>query len=127
MFPPLFATLNAAAAVRAIFATATGELRVYPFGGAPAKGQPGYVVPYATFQTVFGTPENYLGNVPDMDGWGVQVDVYAMTLTAARNGAEAIRDAVEPVAYVTSWNGEFWDADTQLFRYSLTVSFQTPR
>jgi hypothetical protein len=125
MFPPLFATLFASAPVKAIFGSA--PLRVYAFGDAPAKGAPGYLVPYAVFQTVFGNPENYLNQTPDLDRWGVQVDVYALTLTAARNGAEAIRNALEPVAYVTAWNGELRDTDTQLFRYSFDVSFQTPR
>jgi hypothetical protein len=125
VFPPLFALLDASSAVRAIFGSA--PVRVYPFGVAPAKGQPGHLVPYATFQTIFGTPENYMGDVPDMDAWGVQVDVYADSLSGARAGAEAIRDAVEPTAYVTAWNGDFWDEVTKLHRYSMTVSFLTPR
>lgn len=125
MFPPLFATLNASSAVRAIFGTA--PLRVYPFGDAPAKGQPGYAVPYAVFQTIYGSPENYLGEVPDMDGWGVQIDVYAESLSAARAGAQAIRDAIEPVAYVVAYNAELREPDTRLFRYSFDVAFLTSR
>lgn len=125
MFPPLFSTLFASTAVKAIFGSA--PLRVYAFGDAPAKGAPGYLVPYAVFQTISGSPENYLGEVPDMDAWQVQVDIYALTLTAARNGAQAIRDALEPVSYVVGYNGEFRDTDTQLFRYSFDVSFLTPR
>lgn len=124
MFPPLISTLLAAPAVLAVFGA---PLRVFPFGAATAKGEPGYQIPYCVFQTVFGSPENYLGNVPDMDGWGVQLDTYAATLTAARNAARVLRDALDPVAYVTAWNGEFWDEATELFRYSMTVSFQTPR
>lgn len=125
MFPPLFATLFASTAVKAIFGST--PLRVYAVGEAPAKGQPGYAVPYVVFQTIYGSPENYLGEAPDMDGWGVQVDVYALTLTAAREGAKALRDALEPVAYVVAWNGESREDDTKLFRYSFDVRFLMPR
>jgi hypothetical protein len=132
MNPPLFATLFASSAVKAIFGSS--PLRIYAFGDAPAKGATGYAVPYAVFQTVFGSPENYLGNVPDLDAWRVQVDVYATdtgaggnALTNARNGAKAIRDALEPVAYVVSFNLEGKDEATQLHRYSFDVSFQTSR
>ncbi len=131
MFPPLFATLFASTAVKAIFGSA--PLRVYSFGDAPAKGAPGYAVPYAVFQTIIGNPENNLSTVPDMDGWQVQVDVFADKTstgegtTNARNAAKVIRDALEPVCYVTSWNGEGRDTETQLFRYTFTVSFLTAR
>lgn len=125
MFPPLFSTLFASSPVKAIFGTS--PLRIYAFGDAPAKDAVGYAVPYAVFQTVYGSPENYLAQVPDMDGFGVQLDVYALTLTDARNGAKAIRNALEPVSYVTSWDGETRDEATQLFRYTFTVSFLTPR
>lgn len=125
MFPPLFETLFADAPTKAIFGSS--PLRAYAFGDAPAKGATGYLVPYCVFQTVFGSPENYLSNVPDLDAWRVQVDVFAVSLTAARNGAGAIRDALEPVAYVVSYNLETKDSETQLYRYSFDISWQTPR
>ncbi len=125
MFPPLFATLFANSPVKSVFGSA--PLRAYAFGDAPAKGGTGYQVPYAVFQTIIGSPENYLSQVPDLDAWRVQVDVYAVSLTAARNGAKLIRDALEPVAYVASFNLETRDEATELFRYSMDVSFQTSR
>jgi hypothetical protein len=131
VFPPLFATLNASSPVKAVFGTT--PLRVYSFGDAPAKGAPGYAVPYAVFQTITGNPENNLSTVPDMDGWQVQIDVFADKTssaegtTNARNAAKVIRDALEPVCYVTSWNGEGRDTETLLFRYSFDVSFLTSR
>jgi len=125
MYPPLFSTLFASTSVKAIFGSA--PLRVYPFGDAPAKGSAGYALPYAVFQTVGGSPENYLNQAPDLDNWRPQMDVYAASLTLARNAAEAVRDALEPVAYIVSWNGEFRDSETQLFRISFDLSFQTPR
>ncbi len=125
MFPPLFATLLAKPAVTAIFGTS--PMRVYPFGEAPAKGTTGYLLPYAVFQGVSGVPSNYLGEVPDSDDFTQQIDVYAVTLTAARNGAKAIRDAIEPVAYIAGWNGENKDPDTGNFRYSFDVDWITLR
>jgi hypothetical protein len=121
MHQPLFATLNASSAVKAIFGS--NPLRVYPFGEAPQ----GVTLPYVVFQTVAGSPENYLNQTPDMDAWTPQVDVYASTPTAAYAGAQAVRDALEPVAHITAWRGESRDPDTNHYRYSFDVDFMTPR
>jgi hypothetical protein len=121
MFPPVFATAAADAAVKV--ALGSNPTRLYPFGEAPQ----GVTAPYATFQTVSGSPENYLAQRPDSDEFRVQLDVYAATPTAARNAAKALRDALEPLGYVVSWNGEFRDADTNLYRYSFDWSHLTPR
>lgn len=119
--PPLFATLNASAAVKAIFGSA--PLRVYPFGEAPQ----GVTLPYAVQQNVTGLPENYLGQVPDIDSWTKQIDIYAATPTVALNGAQAMRDALEPVAYITRWGEEGRDPDTNHYRISFDVDFLTSR
>lgn len=127
MFPPLFETLNASSAVKAVLGS--NPLRVYPFGMAPQNP----TLPYAVFQTVAGSPENRLDCVPDMDGFVVQIDVYGdggegkKGATQARNAAKAIRDAIEPVAYVTAWRGEDRDRDTFNYRFSFDVSFLTSR
>jgi hypothetical protein len=57
----------------------------------------------------------------------VQVDVYAETVASAASGAQAIRDAIEQVAYISAWRGQFKDPDTDLYRYSFDVDFLTPR
>lgn len=93
--------------------------RLYPFGEAPQ----GVTKPYAVWQTVTGSPENYLGQVPDLDSWSIQVDVYADTATASRGAAEALRDAIEPVAHITFWNGEGRDPKTNNYRYTFTVDW----
>lgn len=121
MFPPLFATLLATPAVTAIFGTA--PLRVYPFGDAPQKGAAGYALPYGVYQGISGSPGNYLNQSPNSDEFGQQIDIYAATLTAARNGAMAIRDAVEPVCYVVGWNGESKDPDSGNYRYSFDLDW----
>lgn len=121
MNPPFFTTVNVTA-VRAVFLEGS-ELRVYPFGDSPQNGNK----PYAVWQTISGSPENYLGGLPDMDNWVVQVDVYAEEVSDANDGAEVLRDALEPVAYITAWRGTSREPETRLYRYSFDVEFQTPR
>lgn len=120
MFPPLFATCEGNAGVKAIFGTSP---RIFPHGIADQNTPK----PYAVFQIITGDPENYLGQLPDIDGYLTQVDVYATTPQVAANGAQAIRDALEPVAYVQSWRGQFKDPDTSLFRYGFDIAWLTPR
>lgn len=124
MFPPLYETVKGVAAVKAIFGNSP---RIYPHGEAPAPDAAGYVLPYVVFQTVSGVPANYLGQVPDSDDFRTQIDVYASTVAGARNGAKAIRDALEPVAHLVGYNGDSRDPDTQNFRYSFDVDWITPR
>jgi hypothetical protein len=121
---PIYQLAAASAAVRALLGT---EPRFTPFGAAPQKDDPLYGVPYAVYQTIYGTPENYLGQRPDVDNWGVQVDVYAKTVPQANAAAIALREAFEGVAHVVAYNGDAKDPPTGLFRFSFTVEFWTPR
>lgn len=98
-------------------------LRFFMFGEA----EQGTEKPYAVWQQVYGTPENKLAGTPDYDLYGVQVDVYAMSASSAREVAMALRDAVEPEGYIVDWSGESRDFDTRLYRFSFTVEFMTSR
>lgn len=120
MFPPVFDTLKNVPAVKAVLGS---SIRVFPHGMAPEN----VLKPYAVFQIVTGDPENYLADLPDVDNFTTQIDVYAETVASAANAARAIRDAIEPVAYVAAWRGQFKDPDTNLFRYSFDVDWITPR
>lgn len=120
MYPPFFETVKDVPAVQAIFGQSP---RVYPHGLADQNTP----VPYVVFQMVAGSPENYLHCRPDVDSFLTQVDVYASSPSAAASGAQAIRDAVEGVAYITAWRGQFQDPDTDLFRYSMDIDWLTPR
>lgn len=132
MNPSFFATINVAA-VQAVFANADGTLRVYPFGEAPRDPPPRGV--YAVYQIPTGFPGQYLGQVPDYDSWTVTVDVYA----AAQNGREdeairsvaegvrVLRDAVEPVATITTFRQFPREPDTRLFRSGFDVDFVASR
>lgn len=124
MFPPFYATCAANAGVKAIFGTSP---RIYPHGQAPAAGSVGFATPYAVHQMIPGSPENYLAGVPDTDAFTLQVDVYADTVAAAASAAQAIRDAIEPIAYIAAWRGGNKDPDTELYRYGFDVDFLTPR
>jgi hypothetical protein len=115
MFPPIYPAIAASSACVALLKSGGGELRFYQFGRAPQNVQK----PYAVWQRVFGTPANYLGQVPDSDNFTLQVDIYAGSADSARTVAAAIRDAIEPVSYITNWLGESVDPDTGNNRFSL--------
>lgn len=127
MFPPIAQVVSGSAAVKALLGTK--PIRFWSFGEAPRNvdGTPAGGTPYAVWQTVYGSPENYLSCTPDVDSWGTQIDVYGSTAHVVRGVAEALRDAFETVAYVVSWNGESKDDTTGLFQLGFTVEWITPR
>ena len=121
MFPPIFQLVSASPSVTALIGSS--PVRFYPFGEAPQT----VAKPYAVWQIIAGTPENYVSQRPDIDSYTTQIDCYAETATAARNVAKAIRDAVEDDAHVTSWRGEMRDEPTGLYRVGFDVSWHHPR
>lgn len=118
---PIFAVCAADPGVTALLGSVPA--RLYPFGDAPE----GVVKPYAVWQLVTGSPENYLAGRPDIDGYTLQVDVYATTATSARAVASAISRSIELVAYVTRWGGETKDPETKLYRSSFDIDWLVPR
>lgn len=125
MIPPIFQYAAASTAVKA--ALGSKPVRFWPFDSSPQPGQAGYGLPYAVWQLVYGSPSNYLGQVPDSDNTGIQVDAYAPTATLARDAAIALRGALEPHGYVVSYTGESRDPPTGLYRVGFTVEFWTDR
>ena len=121
MYPPIFAICKAASAVAALIGSS--PMRLYQFGKAP----PNVVKPYAVWQTIGGSPDNYIGSVPDHDLFSIQIDVYSTTDISARAVAEALRDAIEPVAYIVRWGGESVDTETGSYRYSFDVDWIVKR
>lgn len=114
MYPPIYQVCTAASSVAALIGT-----RLYPFGEAPQ----GVALPYAVWQTVGGSPENFLGEVPDADTFSIQVDIYAATADSARVVATAIRNAIQTRANITSWNGESRDPETRNYRVGFSVDW----
>lgn len=121
MYPPVFETLKNNTAVAALLGGS--PFRVFVPGEAPQETKNTYLV----WQMIGGQPENYVGDLPDLDSYTVQMDVYAATLSDARAVAKAVRDAIEPVAYVAGWLGESREVDTRLYRVSFQVDWITDR
>lgn len=126
MYPSVFEIAAASTAVKAVLGS--NPIRIWPFSLAPQNGSPGYGVPYAVHQLVYGTPVNTLSCIPSADNFGIQFDVYAATATSARQVGAALRDAYEASQNpVVSWNGEEWDSATGLYRLGFTVEFWPDR
>lgn len=121
MYPPIFQVCANDSAVQSLLGT--NPTRLWPFGEA----DPDPTYPYAVWQIIAGTPQNYLGQLPDTDSFGVQLDVYAKTAAEARDVAQVLRSAIEPAAYVTAYIGEFRDTITRNYRYSFSVDWIVPR
>lgn len=121
MIAPIFEICSASTEVTDLIGT--DPVRLFPFGEAPANVER----PYVVWQNAGGSPENYLGTLPDSDSYSVQVDVYGVDGADVLAVAKAIRDTVEPVAYITSWGINNRDFDTDLYRYSFTVDFMVNR
>lgn len=109
MLPPVFQTLMASPV-----AGLTGG-RIYRHGSAPQN----VVRPYLTWALVSGTPENTLSELPSIDRMAVQVDCWSLGDADVEQLAEAVRDAIEPVAHMTSMPIDSQEPDTKLYRISL--------
>lgn len=118
MYPPIFEICSVHPDVQ----TNIGN-RLYAFGEA----REGTAKPYAVWQTLTGIPTNSLSDIPDTDSWSIQVDVYALTPQQARDAAEALRNAIEPYAHITSWDGDGKDDDTNLYRFIFSVDWWASR
>lgn len=118
LLPPIQATIEGNAPAVALLKTGNGPVRFYGFGEAPQNT----ALPYAAWQVAYGNPENHLSEVPNTDFWTIQVDVYGAPSPAGQAGviavATAIRDAIEPVAYITAWRPQGRDPETRNYRIS---------
>lgn len=117
MTVPIFTILAGSTDVTGLLGTS--PTRVFPFGEAPQ----GVTYPYLTWQIVSGSPENYIDRTPDIDNYIIQVDIWANTGISANQVAEAVRDAIEPHAYIVSWRGESISPDTKRARVSFDISW----
>lgn len=122
MTAPIFEVCSLDPAVTALLGTGAG-LRLYSFGEAPE----GVAKPYAVWQVIAGSPENYLAGRPDVDSFTLQVDVYGVTGSSVRMVRTALRDAIELQAYITRWGGESRDPTTKNYRASFDVDWMVPR
>ena len=112
MYPPVFSVATSSSEVLNLLGS--NPTRLYLFGEATQST----VKPYAVWQTVTGSPENYLKCPPDHDRFTVQVDVYGTTVSSVRDVAMALRDVFEGEenCYIVDWRGEQKEPATNLFR-----------
>ncbi|RKT75621.1 uncharacterized protein DUF3168 [Rahnella aquatilis] len=121
MIAPIFPVCAASAAVTALIGTS--PVRLYPFG----EHDDTIVYPYAVWQNIDGEPPMYLDTVPDFDSYKLQVDVYGNTAAEASAVAEALRNAIQPKAYITRWGPQGRDTETKRYRYSFDVDWIVKR
>ena len=123
MFPPIFPAIKASPACVALLKAGTGEIRFYEFGRAPQNCQK----PYAVWQRVFGQPYNHVNEIPNTESFTLQIDIYADRAEQSRNVAVAVRDAIEPIAYITNWLGESRDPETNNYRFGFQTDWIVER
>jgi len=98
-------------------------LRFFPWSEAPEKT----VKPYATYGTYSGAPNNYLATTADIDGLGTQIDIWSETVASCEDCFEAIRDALEPIGHLTSFQGVTRDPETRLYNARMEFDFWQAR
>lgn len=125
MFPPVFQTLKASEAVKAI--VGSNPPRIYRHGAAP-QPEPGQIPsdPYITW-IMFGTPENQLSGTPPVDRQTVQIDSWHQTDKGVVELATAVRDAIEPFAHMTSQPVDERERETKLFHIAQTFDWFVDR
>ncbi|EPJ0601573.1 DUF3168 domain-containing protein [Pseudomonas aeruginosa] len=122
MFAPIYSVVSGDAACQALLG-GSPDTRIFPFGEADE----GTLYPYAVWQVVSGSPENYLAGLPDADGVTLQVDIYASTSASAYAVAKALRNVIEKSAYIVRWGPQPRDPQTKSYRISFDVDWLIPR
>ena len=118
MFPPVYQTLQGAAAVAAIVGTrigAHGEIE-------QTAGRP-----YLTWQVITAAPENNLSDLPDIDAVQIQINCLHPTEAGIRALARAVIDAIEPHAHVTGVPVDQRDPETRLYWVAVQADWWLPR
>lgn len=121
MNPQLFPILDSNSSVKSLLGSS--PLRVFPWGRAPQDVKKPYGV-YAVYNAI---PENYLGEVPDIDNKGTQINLYADTSQSLQDCFIAVRNAIEPYAHMTSFATPDLDADTDLYSCRMEFDFWDER
>lgn len=112
MLPPVFATLQAATAVTAVLGDPP---RVYRRGNAPQDA----TKPYVSWQVIGDAPENELSDVPGIDRCSIEVNAWHREDAGCVALAKAVRDAIEPVAHMTSIVIDEREQETKLYRIAM--------
>lgn len=125
MLPGVFQVLKASADVKAIVGTTSP--RIYRHGEAPGAivnvQPPATPLAYITWLLVSGVPENNLSDNSPVGRQSVQIDIWHPTDAGIETLFNAVRDAIEPVAHITSYQDFPRDAETRRFRASIDADF----
>ena len=121
MNAPFFELCNADPAVQALLGS---PVAIHPWGENLVENRR---YPYVTFQSVAGSPENYLSGRPDTDSFTLQIDIWCKVPAQARAIAAAIRDAIELRCYITAWRGESVEPATKVYRISFDCDWIVQR
>ena len=105
---PVVPALRASEAVTALLGSA--PLRVYE-DIAPDNTP----LPYAVWQVVSGTPENYLDSRANLDHVSFQIVVYDTQPKRAQETRAVIRAVLEKYCYITNIHPSGYERDTKLF------------
>lgn len=114
--PPIYRAVSASDSVKALLGD---DVRFSLWGEA------GYneVLPYATWQVISGSPENYCTNTPDIDSYTLQVDIYALTGKEAEKIRDAICEAIEGLCHIVAWRTETERSDNESRPVLRRISF----
>lgn len=122
MLPPVFQTLKASAAVKAI--VGQNPPRIYRHGSAPQRPDNLPLSdPYITWSLVFGGPENNLSDASPTQRNTVQIDCWHQSDAGVDLLADAVRDAVEPVAHITGVIINEREPESRLYRIGIEADF----
>jgi len=125
--PPLFTICKADPTVIGIFQESpSDDVRIYPFTHTEDHGFD-IALPYCVWQTIGGSPENYLDCEPDQDNVTLQIDVYGADVDSVRAGANAIEAAIQGSAYITKYLTESFEKETKLYRANFNVDWIVKR
>lgn len=100
------------------------RVRIYPNLAPPESErarQTGAAKPYLSYQVISGLPFNYLAGRPDTERKVVQLNCVADTYHAAKQLAEAVKDALELTGYFEGERDDYFP-ETQSHRVMLDFS-----
>lgn len=119
---PLFEICAADTSVQSLLGDGK-TLRIFDFDYA----EQGTKSPYATCKLVHGSPENYLGDVPDCDWTVTKVSVHGEDPQDVLDAANAIRAAIEHDANVTGWIDKSFNPTTKRYVFVFLVDWIVER
>lgn len=114
MFPPVYRTLIADSTVLGIVGN-----RIYSHGEAPQDTSK----PYVTWESVSGVPEICLSGLPDIDRWQLVFNCFSSTGPGVIALANAVRNVIETVGYVTNVPFDGRDEETRLFWIAIEMDW----